>query len=195
MKNNNILIALVVALGLSIGAYFYFKKRNEKKLNELNGIDPKADASALNNTCTTCGNTASNTPVVITPLPKGSLPFKYGSKGKLVQLMQVLLQVNTDGIWGKGTQAAFDKAGDKIKTIARAGKVADLDQIFAPNAGAGKFPLEVGKDNSKDYVKCLQIIYDLKIDGVYGAFTAKATGFTKLEYKNYLYIVQEFLYK
>jgi hypothetical protein len=192
MKNNNILIALVVALGLSIGAYFYFKKQNEKKLNKLNGIDPKTDAGSLNNT----GTTATNTTVVVTPMPKGSLPFKMGIRGKLVQLMQVMFGLNPDGIWGKNTQAAFDKAGDKIKTIARAGKVADLDQIFAPSAGAGRFPLEVGKDNSTAYVKCLQIIYDLKIDGVYGSATAKAAMSCvtcKMDYKNYLRAVQEFL--
>jgi murein L,D-transpeptidase YcbB/YkuD len=176
-------------LGLAIGAYFYFKKKNEDAIKLANDVTP--GQRPVKNITT---NTGTNTPVDVTPMPKGSLPFKMGSHGKLVQLMQVMFGLTPDGIWGKATQAAFDKAGDKIKTIARAGKVADLDQIFAPNAGEKHFPLEVGKNNSASYVKCLQVIYDLKIDGVYGAATAKAAGQTKLEYKNYLYQVQEFLY-
>jgi hypothetical protein len=192
MKNNKTIYILLVALGLAIGAYFYFKKKNEDALKLANDATP--GQSPVKDTATNTGNnTGTNTPVVVTPMPKGSLPFKIGSRGKLVQLMQVVLNVTPDGIWGKATQAAFDKT-TKIKAIARAGKIADLDQIFAPNAGEKRFPLEVGKQNSTPYVKCLQIIYDLKIDGVYGAATAKAAGQTVLEYKSYLWLVQEFLY-
>ncbi len=197
MKNNNIIIVLLVALGIAIGAYFYFKKKNEDALNEADALAP--GQSGVKDTVTnTVTSTATNTPLVTMPMPKGSLPFKIGSRGKLVQLMQVTFGLTPDGIWGKNTQAAFDKSGDKIKTIARSGKIADLDKIFAPAAGAVRFPLEIGKNNSTPYVKCLQIIYDLKIDGLYGNVTAKAAMgcvTCKMDYNNYLRGVQEFLIK
>ncbi len=174
MKNNNLIIVLVIALGIAIGVFFYFKKKNDDaKAAVLNFVD--------NGNVTTPTPTPAQTPVI---LPVGTAPLKIGSRGKMVQMVQVLLGVTPDGIWGNNTQLVSNKK--KLKPI---NTVWEFIKIIAPEAGSVRFPLEVGKQNSSSYVKILQIIFNQKIDGVFGEATKAAVGKSSVsftEYKNFL---------
>jgi hypothetical protein len=176
MKNNNLIVVLLIALGIAVGVYFYFKKKNDDAKSAVLNFVYNGNV-----TTPTPTPTPTATPVI---LPVGTAPLKIGSRGKMVQMVQVLCGVTPDGIWGKNTQLAYDKT--KLKPI---NTVWEFIKIIAPEAGRTRFPLEFGKQNSTSYVKILQIISNIKIDGIFGGATKDAlekSSVSFADYRNFL---------
>ncbi len=168
----NILPILIVALLISVAAYFYIKKRNEKKALET---PPVKDANtgtqsppiiAHQTPATTIGAVQAN------PLPAGVFPLQYGSKGKAVQMLQVLIGVKPDGIWGAATDLALRNAKIIPSTGTGTLAISEFLMYVLGYSGIGAWPLVKGMNNN--YVKALQIMFNLKIDGIFGTSTASA---------------------
>ena len=168
MKNKKLIIVLVIALIASVGAYFYFKKKVGADFKKPDpdtkpspGAPPKPEVPA-----------AQNNPLNANPLPAGVFPLKYGSRGKAVQMLQVIVGVTPDGTYGPATDLAVRT---KLKVSGSGDGSISVQEFLTyvlGGSGVGKWPLVNGDKNN--YVKALQIMFNLKIDGVFGKNTANA---------------------
>lgn len=156
MKKNQktILVILLIAMVVAVAALFFLKPK------KFDAGQPYAEPEPGD-------NTPPEKPVIYLPpakMPVGSFPLKKGSRGKLVQMIQVIAGVKPDGVWGNGTDTAVR---NKLKT-------SSIDEIkffvlVSANSGPGDFPLEKGSRGN--YVKALQIMFGKPIDGIFGRET------------------------
>lgn len=167
MKSKNILIALAFVLVAAIAALYLYKPKNKGQRNDP-PADPGDESDALVD-YPTKGSVPAPKPVKPTSITMqtGSFPLKMGSKGKLVQMIQVIVGVKPDGIWGKGTENAVQS---KLKTNS-------IDAVkfmvyVSAKSGTPDFPLKLGSKGN--YVKAVQILTDQKIDGIFGNATRDA---------------------
>lgn len=167
MKKNKLLIFLIIALILAVGAYFYFKKKAEKQAALVTPGNPSNAGNAP-------APSPHYTPAPIAPvvaLPAGKFPLKYGSTGKAVQMMQVIVAMKPDGVWGTATDTALRRAFPALNTTPEIG-LTDFLQYVLVRGGIQSWPLATG--SAGNYVKALQIMLGVKIDGKFGPNTAGA---------------------
>ena len=162
MKNKNIVYILLIALALTTGVYFYLKNKKNK--------EDKANATPTDAVPVTDTTGGASTPVVVLQ-PTGNFPLQKGSRGKLVQIVQIICKVKPDGNFGNGTDIAVRKnmASDGIVTQ-------KLLYEFATKNLANNgtmFPLKLGTKNN-NYVKAIQVCLGITADGNYGAKTQLA---------------------
>jgi len=178
-------IVLVLAMGAL--AYMNYKKKKEKQPDPLPPApDPIKNMISQDHPAPVKALPA--TPIVI--MGTGSFPLRYGSKGKLVQFIQVVVGVTPDGVWGRGTDIAIAKTL-KLKQI----DLMSFLKIVSAESNKTDFPLEYGSQGN--YVKALQIMLGLKIDGLFGKTTERAVfqeiGQAKVTKDDYLALVKQFL--
>jgi peptidoglycan hydrolase-like protein with peptidoglycan-binding domain len=165
MKKNKLLIVLLIALGISIGVYLWLQKKNKEKFSVA--ATPKDAAPAGDNQPP--ANPAHDTPRT---LPPGHFPLKKGSKGKAVQMLQVIVGVKPDSVWGEATDLAVKRAA-----LPEYNGQIYASQFLGYTTGLGKapsatWPLSTG--SAGNYVKAVQIMLGQKIDGKFGPGTAAA---------------------
>ena len=163
MKTKNIIYILLIALALTTGVYFYLqykaKKDEEKK-------DTPSDAAPVVETAPVVANS--------------KFPLQLGSKGKLVQIVQIICGVNIDGNWGAGTDKAVKEKIAKDGIITEKIFYDFATRNINASTASAMFPLIVGTKNN-NYVKAIQVILGLTVDGNLGPKTmAAVVKFAKL---------------
>lgn len=176
MKQKNILTVLIIALAVSVAAYFYFRNKAQAKAKEL---------AAGNGAAATDTGGGTGTPGV---LIVNGYPLKKGSVSDTVKLLQVVLDIDPDGVFGKNTEAALIK-----KMNVKAVGLEDLYLVCRANVNPQQkeFPLIKGGKNK--YVKAVQIIKGLKTDGLLGNSTIAALGGNALNVMEYNEMLKAFL--
>lgn len=99
--------------------------------------------------------------------PKNIVGY-VGAKGDLVRIIQGIVDVKADGIYGRGTEAAVKTLQRKVGVVA--------DGRFGP-ATAAAYVATVGnrrKGNTGHSVKLIQWVAGITADGIFGANTEKA---------------------
>lgn len=176
MQKNKKLTIILLALAISLVTYFLLQKKESEKKSIP--IAPKFDSSSIG------GIEAGQIPNNGTG--NASFPLARGSRGKKVQMLQVLVGVTPDGSWGNNTENAVNtKLHDNNIT-----KPEFVTYVTAQNNTAG-FPLV--KNSRSNYTKALQIIYGLSIDGIYGQNTIAKTGLPFVTVSEYNRIIDNFL--
>lgn len=168
----NFLVILFVVLAIAVAALFFVAKQAAKKKAAQAGGNGTAA-----NPATTTGTTAA------TPTPAAAattFPLKMGSKGKAVQLVQVILKLTPDGVWGNQTQQALQaRLG-----ITQLSATDYINLVLKPAFNSSLLPITYSSNN--DYVKAVQIVLGVSpSNGNWGNLTneavQKATGLTKMD--------------
>lgn len=177
------LIILFIVLAASVVLLFYKKP---KPVNYLLPAGPDEN-DVKNNT----PQILTATTVPATVLPPGNFPLGMGSKGKAVQLMQIIVGVTPDGVWGANTNnAVLSKLNDSEITVT------DFLKYGMAGGNAGEFPLKFGSKGN--YVKAVQVLVNQKPDGILGTNTLaamqKATGATSLSISGFETLLKKVIF-
>lgn len=165
--SKKIIYILLISLAVSITAYFYVKAKNDKK-NKLSGV-PYTEPGVIKKSTTP---PAKSGVIPVVEMGVAKFPLKFGSRGKAVQFMQVIVGVAPDGVWGNGTDIAMQKLFKVAKNTGNEISLPDFISYSLIGSGSVVWPLQIG--STGNYVKALQIMLNQKIDGKFGASTAAA---------------------
>ena len=172
MKNKKIFV-VVIALAVSALVLYYISQHKNKKVHRVASMADAGEGAVFIN------------PKIITEGP-GAFPLQKGSKGKAVQMLQVLIGAKPDGIWGAATEAEMLK-NFKENSIT---KLEFAALISADYNNIKDFPLITGTKNN--YVRALQIIYNRKVDGIFSINTTPKR-YPAVTVPNYNLFINQFL--
>lgn len=154
-----ILIIVFVLLTVAVIVLFFVIRKNKKQQNN----------SSSNSSNNYNSNTTKATNVLVTET--SNFPLQLNSRGKAVKIIQALVgfsNKDVDGIWGVGTEKAVK---DKLKVNSITQNLF-VEKVVYPAQSATAFPLKNGSNNA--YVKAVQVLVGVDVDGIWGAGTEKA---------------------
>ena len=174
MKNKKTLYILLIALAVTAAVYFISIKKKKEIVATLFPL------------VATGGGDAENGPVISSGPVRSGFPLYQGAQGRAVKILQLIVGVKPDGVWGPKTEAAMQLRMNDTNI-----SMPEFVNLVTPREATKIFPLKQGDNNR--YIGFLQSIYNLTIDGKFGAKTAAALGGKTVSLAEYNTVMDQFI--